>query len=239
MVVTDLTEARRTENLLRALTHRVVQVQETERSHVALELHDKITQNLCAILYRYQALAGKLPARDRSSKKEAIQLRKMIGETAREVERISRDLRPGALDHMGLVAVLRKSGTEFASRTGVAVKVVGGRLDGRLTADSELTLYRIFEEALRNVERHARARRVTVCLTQKEAFIQLVINDDGIGFDTDHRTRGRKRMGGLGLLGIRERAAHAGGSVTIESGRIGGTNVEVRIPLAPRAAAGG
>ena len=94
MVVTDMTEARRNEELLRALTHRVVQAQEAERGRVALELHDNITQLLCAILVRSQTLADKLPARDGPSKREAMKLREMLGQTAEEVERISRNLRP-------------------------------------------------------------------------------------------------------------------------------------------------
>ena len=166
MVVTDLTEARRTEELLRALTHRVVQVQEAERGRVALELHDNITQLLCAMLFRSQALADKLSARDGPAKSEAMKLREMLGQTAEEVERISRNLRPSVLDQLGLVAVLRDTSTEFAERTGVSVKLACVELTARLPADTELALYRILQEALKNVEKHARARHVTVRLTQ-------------------------------------------------------------------------
>jgi len=100
MVVTDMTEMRRNEEMLRALSHRLVQAQEAERGRVALELHDHITQLLCAILVRSQALADQLSARDGPSKREAINLREMLGETAEEVERISRDLRPSVLDEL-------------------------------------------------------------------------------------------------------------------------------------------
>ena len=122
MVVTDMTEARRNEEMLRALTHRLVQAQEAERGRVALELHDHITQLLCAILVRSQALADKLSARDGPSKREAMKLREMLGQTAEEVERISRNLRPSVLDELGLVAVLRDTSTEFAERTGVSAQ---------------------------------------------------------------------------------------------------------------------
>ena len=122
MVVTDMTEARRNEEMLRALTHRVVQAQEAERGRVALELHDNITQLLCAILVRSQALANKLSARDGPAKREAMKLREMLGQTAEEVERISRNLRPSVLDELGLVAVLRDTSTEFADRTGVSAQ---------------------------------------------------------------------------------------------------------------------
>jgi two-component system, NarL family, sensor kinase len=233
MVVTDITEARRTEELLRALTHRVVQVQEAERERVALELHDKITQLLCAILVRCQTLADNLPARDRPSKAEAIKLRKMLGHAAEEVERISRNLRPSILDELGLIAVLRDTSREFAERTGLSVKLVGVQLTARLPADTELALYRIFQETLYNVEKHARARCVTVCLRQQGDFVQLTIKDDGIGFNPDHRPARRKGQGDLGLLSMRERAMHVGGAFKVKSVRHAGTEIEVRIPLPP------
>jgi two-component system, NarL family, sensor kinase len=232
LVVTDMTEARRSEEMLRALTHRVVQVQESERGRVALELHDDITQLLCAVLFRSQTLADKLSARDGPAKKEAMKLREMLGQAAREVERISRNLRPSVLDQMGLVAVLRDASTEFAHRTGVPVKLACVQLIARLPADTELALYRILQEALKNVEKHARASRVIVHLTKQGAFVQLSITDDGIGFD--HRAR-RKGKGGLGMLGMRERATYVGGTLKIKSARHAGTEIEVLIPL-PRMA---
>ena len=234
LVVTDMTEARRNEEMLRALTHRVVQVQEAERGRVALELHDDITQLLCAVLFRSQALADKLSARDGPAKKEAIKLREMLGQATKEVERISRNLRPSILDQLGLVAVLRDASTEFAHRTGVLVKLACVQLIARLPADTELALYRILQEALKNVEKHARARQVTVHLTQRGAFIQLAIHDDGIGFD--HLAR-RKGKSGLGLLGMRERATYVGGTLKIKSVRRAGTEIEVLIPLLPIATA--
>jgi two-component system NarL family sensor kinase len=236
MVVTDMTETRRTEELLRALTHRVVQVQEAERGRVALELHDNITQLLCAVLIRCQTLANKLPSRDGPLKREAVKLREMLGQIAEEVERISRNLRPSVLDELGLVAVLRDTSTEFAERTDLSLKLACAQLTVRLPSDAELALYRILQEALKNVEKHARARHVTVCLREQAAFVQLVIQDDGIGFDPDHHPDGRKGNGGLGLLSMRERATYVGGALKVKSVHRAGTVIEVRIPLTPSAA---
>ena len=248
MVVTDLTEAQRTEERLRALTQRVVQVQEAERGCVALELHDNITQMLCAVLVRSQTLANQLSARDGPAKREAIKLREMLGQTVEAVERISRNLRPSVLDELGLVAVLRDTSTEFAERTGVSLKLACVPLTARLPADTELALYRILQAALENVERHAHAHHVAVHLAQPGAFVQLVIKDDGTGFDPA-RQNGK---GGLGLLSMRERASYVGGDLKIKSvsraslrraaaigGGVGndfgpakaGTKIEVRIPL--------
>jgi signal transduction histidine kinase len=235
MVVTDLTASRRSEELMRALTHRVVQVQEAERGRVAFELHDNITQLLCAVIFRSQALADKLTASDASSKKDAIKLRDMLGNTAEEVERITHDLGPSQLDHLGLAAVLSDAKAEFATRTGVAVKLICKQLTARLPADAELALYRILQESLRNVEKHARARNVSVRLSQLGEYVQLVISDDGIGFDQDGHAASRKEKGRLGLLSMRERATYVGGALKIKSVLRAGTEIEVLIPSAPLA----
>jgi PAS domain S-box-containing protein len=237
MVVTDLTESRRNEEMLRNLTQRVVQAQEAERGRVALELHDNITQLLCAILVRCQALADKLSARDGPAKAEAIKLRAMLGQTAEEVERISRDLRPSVLEHLGLAVVLRDTSTAFAERTGVSLKLALVQLTKRLPADIELTLYRIFQEALKNVEKHARASRVTVRLTKSGNIVQLVIHDDGVGFDPNHHSAKQKGKGGLSLLSMRERATYMGGLFNVTSARRAGTEIKISIPLRPSATA--
>jgi len=231
MVVTDMSEAKRTEGLMRDLTRRVVQVQESERAGVALELHDHITQLLCAILFRCQALVDELSGRKGPSLQEAMRLREMLSETSKEVERISRNLRPGALDHLGLGAVLSAATTEFADRTGVAVRLTCVHLTERLPAEVELALYRIHQEAMKNVEKHARANHVTVELTKPGAIVRLTIKDDGIGFDAAKRVA--KRKVDLGLLGMSERATYVGGALTVQSSRRGGTEISVSIPLPP------
>jgi two-component system, NarL family, sensor kinase len=233
MVVTDMTEARHSEEMLRALSHRVVQAQEAERRRIALELHDHITQFLCAILVRCQALADQLSARGGASKREAVKLLQMLGRAAEDVERISRNLRPSVLQELGLVSVLRDTTARFADRTGVPVELTCVRINARLPADTELALYRILQEALSNVEKHARARHVGVRLSQRRASVQLTIGDDGIGFDPARRSAKDR----LGLLGMRERAAYVGGALTVKSARRAGTEIEVRIPMTPGASA--
>jgi two-component system NarL family sensor kinase len=115
----------------------------------------------------------------------------------------------------------------------VAVKLTGTTLTVPLPADTELALYRILQEALKNIEQHARARQVTVGLRQTGAFVQLVINDDGVGFDAVHHAARRKGKGVLGLLSMRERAAYVGGTLTVRSGARAGTEIDVHIPLVP------
>ena len=234
MVVTNMTECRRHEEMLRALTRRVVRMQEAERGRVALELHDHITQLICAVLVRSQILADKVSPGDEPSKREAVKLREMLGHTAAEVERISRNLRPSVLDELGLPAVLRVTASEFAQRTGLSVELDCTGLVARLPAEIELTLYRILQEALSNVEKHALARRVKVRLTKMGSLVRLTIQDDGTGFDAEHRRTRRPAKGGLGLLGMRERASYVGGEIKIKSGPRAGTEIEVRVPLPPK-----
>jgi PAS domain S-box-containing protein len=236
IVVTDMTEARRIEEQLRALTHRVVQAQEGERGRVALELHDNITQLLCAVIARWHALAKNLPAHKKESRGEVMKLSEMLGQTVEEVQRIARNLRPSVLDELGLVPAVRTTCTEFAARTGISLKLACKPLPARLPAEVELALYRILQKALENVEKHARAHHVTVHLRHR-TFIQLAINDDGIGFDPDHHLAGRKGKGGLGLLSMHERATYVGGALKIKSVRGAGTEIEVLIPLPPGALA--
>jgi len=233
MVVTDMTEIRRTEELLRALTHRVVQVQEAERARVALELHDNITQPFCAVLFSSQALVDKLTARERPAKREAMKLGKLLIQTAEEVERIGRSLHPSTLEHLGLTAVLRDASKEFARRTGLAVKADFGPSIVRLPADTELAIYRVFQETMKNVEQHARARQVTVRLRQDGDHVELVIFDDGVGFDASGHEAKRNAQGVLGLLGMHERAAVVGGVLTVKSGPGAGTEIVMRVPLPP------
>jgi PAS domain S-box-containing protein len=231
MVVTDVTEAQRTEAKMRALTHRVVEVQEAERARVSHELHDNVTQRMCAVLFHSQALADDLMQGAGPAKQKAIQLREILGATASEVERISRYLRPGVLEQLGLVVALRAASADFERRTGVVVKLSCGSERRRLPVAVELALYRIFQEALENVRKHAGASQVAISLTHSGAMVRLVIDDNGSGYSEELHLASSAAPRGLGILGMRERASYAGGTLIIKSGRRAGTSVEVRIPV--------
>jgi len=217
--------------MLRGLWRRVLRAQEVEREDVALELHDHIAQTLCSILIRLEIMTGNLPAQARASREEAAVISGLVEEAAENVERISSRLRPSVLGILGLVPALRGAIAGFVKRTGLDLKLACGRLPGRVSAEAELMLFRILEEALENVERHAHARSVTVSLEQTGAFMQLTIRDDGVGFDTNRGPARGKERGAFGLLGLKERAKSVGGSVRIKSAPLAGTQVVVRIPL--------
>jgi signal transduction histidine kinase len=230
-LLTEVVERRRAEEHLRALTHRMAKAQEAERGSVAVDLHDNITQMLCAILIRSQTLADKLSVCDGASKQDALKLRDMLGTAAEAVERISSNLRPSVLEHLGLAAILPAIGTEFTDRTGVPVKLAGVKLPSRLPINTEIVLFRILQEALINIEQHALAHHVTLSLTQQGEAVQLTIQDDGIGFSPDHHSAKHYGMGGLGLLSMRERAANVDGVIKVISAPGAGTEIVLRIPL--------
>lgn len=231
IVVTDMTEAQRNEELLRAISSHQMDAQETERGRVAVELHENISQITYAILMRCHALAMELPADAQTSRAELLKLRDLLSETTEKVRHIAGDLRPSALDNLGLLPVLRMACNQFGERTHVRLNLEGVRRIPRLPAAVETALYRILQEVLKNIEKHARARHVTVCLRPQGDFIQLAIRDDGSGFDPNSYLAQRKGKRGLGLLSMRERATYLGGTFKVKSGRRAGTEIEVCIPL--------
>jgi PAS domain S-box-containing protein len=231
MVVTDMSEARRSERTLRRLSHSLLRAQETDRRRLALELHDRAAQNLGSLLIHLRLLAQHLPARPRSVHREVVAITELATRTATVVESISRNLRPGVLEILGLVPALHAVTTEFARRTGLPTRLVCAGVSGRLSSEAEMVLYRVLEEVLLNVEQHAKARNVTARLSTQGPAVVLSIHDDGVGCNPDSdRPRGRTK-GGIGLIGLRERLATVGGTLEITSTRGAGTRVAARIPL--------
>jgi len=236
MVVTDMTEARRSETLLRSLSHRLMQGQEVDRRRLAGELHDRASQILGALLIRLRVLADQLPGRSRALRTDLAGITELVGKTAEIVEGISRNLRPSVLEILGLVPAVHATVEEFAKRTGISVNVACAPPPPRLSEEAEMALYRTLEESLKNVERHADARHATVKLGKRGAAVRLVIGDDGVGFEPGHPPAGGNGNGKLGLIALRERVASVGGALRIRSTRENGTEIEALVPL-PRGGA--
>ncbi|MBI5369341.1 MAG: HAMP domain-containing protein [Planctomycetes bacterium] len=232
-------EVREKERLRAALIERLLQVQEDERKAISRELHDEIGQSLLALL---MTLQGDCPCRGCCDSSGALctgmvdRIRGMI----EEVRRLSWGMRPTILDDYGLDSALSRHVEETAQRSGLAVDYQYSAPPGvgRLPGAIELTLFRVAQESLANVLRHARATRASVVLLRSPADITLLVEDDGAGFDPAAAAAGGVRPGGrpgLGLLGMRERTALVGGDCAIESITGRGTTVRARIPLAPEA----
>ena len=204
-----------------ALRHAVA-AQELERRRLARELHDQTGQELTSILLGLKAVEDAVEASDRERAIQAV--REQVLETLHDVRRLAVELRPKALDDFGLVPAVERLLESFAEQTGLRVDLEA-RLDERLPADVETALYRIVQEALTNIVKHARARSVSVVLTRGGEAVTALVEDDGRGFALD------PNGDGLGLAGMQERLALLGGRLKIESAPDRGTTIVAEVPL--------
>jgi signal transduction histidine kinase len=210
------------------LSQRLIETQEAERRRIARELHDEIGQSLTALKLNMQIIQQSAKASPL-----AQQLNDSIGSIDRAVEQVrelSLDLRPSLLDDLGLVAALRWYVDREARRAGFMAEVVARPLGLRLPLELETACFRIAQEALTNVVRHAQARQVWVELRQRGTELHQVVRDDGIGFDVC-AVRRRVSDANLGLQGMQERASILGGQIDIQSVPGHGTEVHARFPL--------
>jgi signal transduction histidine kinase len=214
---------------LQVLSRRLMEAQETERRQISRELHDEVGQNLTLLKINLHRV-GKQAGVD-SSLKESIAL---VEHTLQQIRNLSLDLRPALLDTAGLNAALRWFLDRQAERTGLTIRYHSNPTDTPLPADLGIVCYRIVQEALTNIIRHARAHRVDVELSQNGVSAILIVRDDGVGFDVRTAQMGAQRGKSLGLLGMQERAQLAGGEVEITSTPSRGTSVRAHFPL-PRA----
>jgi signal transduction histidine kinase len=212
------------QRVARDALERVLSAQEDERRRLARELHDETGQALTSILL---GLRGLEEAKDEEALRAAVtEVRELVRSTLQDVRRLAVELRPKTLDDFGLVAALERLTESFGEQTGIAVEFAPNVGENRLPPDVETALYRIVQESLTNVVKHARAGHVSVVLTQKNGSISVVVEDDGVGFEP-----ARARDGGLGLVGMRERIGILGGSVTVESRPGAGTTFVAEVPL--------
>ncbi|MBU6402608.1 MAG: PAS domain S-box protein, partial [Verrucomicrobia bacterium] len=227
----DITERKRAEAGLRRLSRRIIAAQESERKRVARELHDGVIQLLASAKFRLLPAAGPGAAARRVPDPPPVtDSVNLIDRAIREVRRISENLRPSELDELGLAAALRGLCAEFRERTGVPASLrVRPPVPG-LSGELELMLYRLVQEGLSNVEKHAAATRVTVQLGARDGGVELKIRDNGRGFEVVARQPKRGRSSGLGLLDMRERTALVNGTLTIRSAPGQGTEIRARVP---------
>lgn len=225
----DITERKQAENMLREFSRHTIRLQEEERKRVGRELHDGVNQTLSALRFRIEWIAERLPAADRASHEEVEKVGQLLDSAIGEVRRISQNLRPSVLDDLGLESAVRSLCNEFANRTRVSVRVDTSQLPKPLPGEIENTFYRILQEALHNVEKHAQASRMDVRFAREGARVTMRVQDDGKGMDVPPEVMAEQR--GLGLGNMKERAALAGGELTVRSVREEGTALLVRLPL--------
>jgi signal transduction histidine kinase len=206
------------ERVERDAVRRIVLAQELERRRLARELHDETGQALTSILLGLKQLEGK------EAPEAVAVLRELVVATLQDVRRLAVELRPKVLDDFGLVPALERLAHGFGEQTGIAVDLEAGSISERLPLEVETAIYRIVQEALTNVVKHARAQRVSVLVTRVNGKIRAVIEDDGTGFDP-------AELGdGIGLVGMRERIELLDGTLTVESSATSGTTVAAEVP---------
>ena len=228
----EMARRARAEEAHREVLRRLSAAEETERGRVSRELHDRLGQDLTAIKLGLQ-IVRKRRTCPPAVRQSASRLEKLADSLMRDTHRLAWELRPAALDDFGLELALRRYADEWAALSGVPVDFHSqGTTPRRLAPELESTLYRITREALTNVFRHAEARRVSVLLERRADHVLLIVEDDGKGFDAAALLQAPATGRKLGLLGMQERAALAGGSVEIESNPGAGTTVFARLPLA-------
>jgi signal transduction histidine kinase len=226
---TALGSLRESRARLQSLSQALIESQEAERRHLARELHDEIGQALTAVTLNLDALR-KSERRDEAGRciEETSRLIKHLIEQVRD---LSLDLRPSILDDLGLAAALRWYVARNAERSGVAIEFRAPSLEERLPPEIETACFRIAQEAVTNIVRHAHASRASVEIERTARELELKVSDDGAGFDVE-QARDQARAGkSFGLVGMEERAALLGGSLEVESRRGRGTELRFRLPL--------
>jgi signal transduction histidine kinase len=211
------------------LSQQLMEAQEAERRHLARELHDEIGQALTAVKINLQAVQralGESAAQPRLEESVTI-----VDRALQQVRNLSLDLRPSLLDDLGLVAALRWYVDRLAQRTGFVAEFVADPPGIRAPANLETACFRVAQEALTNVVRHARAHHVRVELLQHDTELHLLVRDDGIGFEVAAARQRAARGGSLGLLGMQERVLLIRGRIDIQSVPGQGTEIRIRLPL--------
>ncbi|CAG1015352.1 two-component system, NarL family, sensor histidine kinase UhpB [Anaerolineales bacterium] len=216
-------ELREKETELRFALRRAVDVQEQERKRIARELHDEIGQALTSILIRLKSLQNITDLDVMTDRLDGI--RYLASQTIEEMRRLSMDLRPAALDNLGILPALRWHIGQSMEQNQIEIQFTAPERMERLPPEVEIVLYRVAQEGLNNAIRHSQAKHVEVKLEHTPLFVWLSVSDDGQGFDADGLHRG------LGLVGIRERVDLLKGQCGIESQRGSGARLWVEIPL--------
>jgi two-component system sensor histidine kinase DegS len=224
--------ARLYENM-RFYARQITRAQEDERKRIARELHDDTIQALVALSRRLDALSTLSEQLPQPAMRYLQQLRELTTSALRNVRRFINDMRPPALDHLGLVPALEGLTSDLTEKEGIEVNFIAEGERRRLTSEEELVLFRIAQEALNNVRRHSQASRVTIQMEFYPDGVRMTINDNGRGFRVPERTGDLIATGKLGLIGMYERARLLNGTLSVQSEPDEGTTVIVDVPIRP------
>ena len=233
-----LEQSRRMQEQLRLLSRQLLLAQEEERKKISRELHDVIAQTLTGINVRLAALKHEATFNTKGLERNIARTQQLVQQSVDIVQRFARELRPAVLDDLGLIPALHTYMKHFRAETGIRVSLSAFAAVDQVSGDKRTVLYRVAQEALTNVARHAQASRAEVIIQKLEGAIGMKINDNGKGFQVErvlHAKKGKR----LGLLGMRERLEMVGGNFTVSSALGKGTTVRAQIPLIMRTSPGG
>jgi len=216
---------------LQALSERAINAQEEERRAIAHSLHDDTGQALSMLMIHLDRIDERIPERQTELKKQVADARSLAASALTELRRILSGLRPAILDDLGLVPAIRWFARTNLEPAGIRVVIKAPGVPLQFSPAVTTTLFRIVQEAVSNIVRHAGAGSVTIVLQPNEATVSLKIEDDGHGFDPGNASREAVELQRLGLLGIRERVERLGGKIQIESAPDKGTSLLVSIPV--------
>ncbi len=218
-------ELRQSQEQLRELSAHIHDVREQERISIAREVHDDLGSLLTATRLEIAWLAGRLKDQTVLAQK-AQEIEDLVAKCTRAAVNISRNLRPSTLDTFGIIAAIENEANEFSRRTGITCNLDNNDEGAPISPDVAITLFRIFQETLNNITKHAQATQVSISVVNRESCVELVVSDNGRGI----RDADRSKLHSFGLRGIFERVAHFGGEVKLESALNKGTTVSISIP---------
>lgn len=220
-------EIRRTQQQLQELSSHIQDAKEQERLHIAREVHDEIGSLLTAIKIDLSWLIQRLPKNDRLLTDKATTIEELVNKVIASANNLAHSLRPVVLDHFGFIAAIEIEAQEFSKRSGISCTIITSQEDIELPATHSITLFRIFQETLNNILKHAQAKSAQVEVVKGADHLELIVSDDGVGFGDAARNKPRS----FGLRGIHERVAYLGGTVRIASSVDSGTQIAIFVPL--------
>jgi len=244
-IISDITRRKQAEKALKHLNEKLlkehnqrkilskslIDLLEKDRRQIAMELHDHIGQTLTSIKLNLEMINGKLkPGGTELGAQIAVAQERTI-QAIKDIKNVSRGLRPAMIESLGVVSSLRELFNEIQQQTDIEIRFFSRGIPKRFEEAKELAVYRIAQEALTNIIRHARAKNIFVNLVKKDKKLLLSVEDNGVGFDQDKVMKPSKRKGSLGLLIMKERAVQLDGEFTIESQPGKGTHLLVEIPI--------
>lgn len=216
---------------LRKLTHQIIAAQEEERKEISRELHDSVVQTLVGINVELAALGVGIAAEGTALKAKIAHTQRLVESSVDAVHRFARELRPAVLDDLGLISALHAFSKNLAARKNLKIQLTASRGVESLSGAKRTVLFRVAQEALNNVVRHAHATEVSIVLTENAGLVRMEVNDNGRSFGVA-KTLLAKTNKRLGLVGMRERVEMVGGTLTLDSSPGQGTTVRAEIPFA-------